>query len=218
LAYQYATYKRLDLVRRKWKRIESPVAAVRSDTDKPCPRDVARILVAELPESVWPDFMADPSVIAAHIIAKYDDCLPLHRQERISARNGFSVPRSTQCGWLSAAHENLERIVTAMFTDARANAFCIALDSTGVPVLAPGGCRSWPMFVFIADRDHVVFQYATENTSEVVSKMLAGYRGHILADAAPVFDILYRDGDMTEVACWFHYPEFAVIRRRDPDP
>jgi hypothetical protein len=203
LAFQRACYKRLRLVRRIWKRLEEANAAS-CESEQRSPRDVARLLTAELPESVWPDFMADPSVIAAHIVAKYDDCLPLYRQEAISARNGFAIPRSTQCGWLGAAHDNLYRITDAMFAEARAKAFCIALDSTSVPVLARGGCHDWHVFVFIADRDHVVFQFAAEQTKDVVSKMLTGYRGHVLADAAPVFDILYGDGSVLEVGCWFH--------------
>jgi transposase len=58
------------------------------------------IIVAPLPESVWPKVMAAPSAIAHVIVSKYDDIFPLHRQERISARDGFVLPRSTQCSWL----------------------------------------------------------------------------------------------------------------------
>jgi hypothetical protein len=34
--------------------------------------------------------------------------------------------------------------------------------------------------------------------------MLDGYRGNLLADAASVFDVLYRDHGMTKHGCWFH--------------
>ena len=55
-------------------------------------RETSPVIVAQLPESVWPNTMADPSAIAQVIISKYDDYLPLHRQERISTRQGFTVP------------------------------------------------------------------------------------------------------------------------------
>lgn len=210
LAFQRAMYQRLRILRRTWKRIErvevAPARAATMSCEVPVPsvREVLRLITAEIPKSLWPNFMADTSVIAATIVSKYDDLLPLHRQERISARNGFRVPRSTQCGWLGAAHGVLRRIVDAMFADAIAHSFCIATDSTGVPVLAKGGCKTRHMFVFVADRDHVLFRSASALTQDSVAKMLEGYRGHLLADAAPVYDILYTGGEIIEVACWFH--------------
>jgi hypothetical protein len=163
------------------------------------------IVIAPLPESVWPNFMADPSAIAHVIISKYDDILPLHRQERISARDGFVLPRSTQCGWLGRAHEVTYRIVDAMFVDAKAHAFCIATDATGAPVRAPNACESWDVFVFLADRDHIVFRYVQQHaTSLKISQLLAGFRGHLLADAAPIYDALFETGDIIEHCCWYH--------------
>jgi hypothetical protein len=50
-----------------------------------------------------------------------------------------------------------------MLGEARARAFCIATDSTGVRVRASGGSDNWGMFVFIADRDHVIFRHAREH-------------------------------------------------------
>lgn len=166
--------------------------------------DAPTVLIAPLPESVWPRFMADPSAIGRHIIAKYGDCLPLHRQEKISAREGFRVSRSTQCGWLKAAHAVTSRIVDAMLDEACTRSFCIATDATGAPVRAKGSNALWHMFVMLADRDHVIFRYSEEHTSKAVKTLLGSFKGHVLADAAVVFDVLYETGDIIEVACWFH--------------
>ena len=138
------------------------------------------------------------------IISKYDDSLPLNRQERISERNGFAVPRSTQCGWLTAAYQVVYRVVEAMFTEAMARAFCIATDATGAPVRAPGKCDRWHIFVLLADQDHVLFRYVEHQTSVAVSALLASFRGHLLVDAAPVYDALFKSGERLEVCCWFH--------------
>lgn len=192
VAFKPASYVRLRITRRKWVR----KAQEEGET-------AAAMVIAPVPDSVWPLFMADPSAVAANIVAKYDDYLPLHRQEKISERNGFRVPRSTQCGWLAEAYRVLYRIVDAMFAEALAKAFCIATDATGAPVRARGGCENWHIFVFIADRDHVLFRYTEEHTSEAVAGMLGGYHGHVLSDAAAVYDILHRDGAI-EVGCWFH--------------
>lgn len=212
VAFRPATYLRLRFVRRKWalKEQEGGNTPSAPDTDVlstgsndssstlPAP-----IIIPSLPESVWPSFMADPSAVAATIISKYDDYLPLHRQERISERNGFRVPRSTQCGWLGEAYMLLYRIVEAMLSEAVQRAFCIATDATGAPVRADDQCENWHIFVFIADQDHIVFRYSQEHTSEAMEKMLGGFHGHLLADAAPIYDTLHREGAI-EVGCWFH--------------
>jgi transposase len=219
LGFRPASYFRLRIVRGKWvrdARAGGGDARVlhESDAEQAIPGTSAAtadvggpppVLVALLPDNVWPDVMADPSAVAQNIIAKYDDVLPLNRQERISGRHGFPLPRSTQCGWLGLAYLFLRRIVVAMFQEARATAFCIATDATGAPVRKKGGgTEKWHVFVFTADRDHVVFTYAPEHTSVTASSFLKGFRGHVLADASAIFDVLFRDEGMTETGCWFH--------------
>ena len=169
------------------------------------------VLIGPIPDGVWPNVMADPSAIAEHIVAKYDDSLPLNRQERITARHGFRVPRSTQCSWLGAAYAFLYRIVEAMFAEGKAGAFCIATDATGARVRARGRaeCEDWHIFVFIADNGHVVFRYTKEQTGEAVQAMLRGFHGHLLADAATIYDILFREDGMTEVGCWQHLRRYV---------
>jgi transposase len=191
LAYRPATFINMVLVRRKLVRVETL-------------SHERRIQIAELPDSLRPRSMADTSVVAHIAVSKYGDSLPLHRQERISARHGFEISRSTQGDWLVAHHQDAERVVAAMFADARASARFIATDATSAPVRAPGKCQNWHHFVFVAERDHVIFRHARDHTSETVAKMLRGYRAFVVADAALIYDTLYRDGGMIECGCWSH--------------
>jgi hypothetical protein len=91
-----------------------------------------------------------------------------------------------------------------MFDEARGHAFCIATDATGAPLRGARTCESWHVFVFVADRDHVIFRFAKEHSSSTIASLLNGFRGHLLADAAPIYDVLYREHGVTEVVCWFH--------------
>jgi transposase len=191
-----------------------------ADCVEPASDGGTRIVIAPLPAGLWPNVMGDASAIAHIIVAKYGDLLPLNRQQTISARDGFLLPKSTQCGWLKMAHAFCAPVVDAMLDDSRRRAHVIATDATGASVLPPRlaaeeqtaqlwpverrRCESWHVFVFIADRDHVVFRYEREHTGAVFAKHLAGYHGNLLADAASVFDVLYRDHGMTEHGCWFH--------------
>ena len=197
VAYRPAAFFRLRVERRKWRKV------VPESEASPTAIEVA---VASPPSSLWPYFMADPSAIAQGLVAKYDDSLPTNRQQRISRRHGFEIPRSTLCGWFKAAHAYLHHIVEAMFREAKTQAFCIGTDATSAPVRPSGGgaLEPWQVFVFVADHDHVIFRHCRSGTSKAVSSMFDGFTGHVVADAAPVFDVLYRDHEMTEVGCWSH--------------
>ncbi len=219
IAFRPASFFRLRIVRRKWVReVEALAAAasapstVEADTERTPDDPSSAVLVAPLPAGVWPNVMADPSAVAQVIISKYDDVTPLARQEHISDRQGFALPRSTQCGWLTAAYDATYRIVSAMFDEARRKAFCIATDATGARMRAVGTCDNWHVFVFIADQDHVVFRFAREHTSATIAALLHGFRGYLLSDAAPIYDVLHASGDVIEVACWYQNPESRIIR------
>ena len=46
--------------------------------------------------------------------------------------------------------------------------------------------------------------YSAKHDGQAVDRMLAGYRGSLVADAHAVYDHLYRSGEIVEVACWAH--------------
>jgi hypothetical protein len=98
----------------------------------------------------------------------------------------------------------LYRIVVAMFEESKARAFCIATDATGAPVQKAGGCRRWHVFTFIADNGHIVFRWVNEHSGKAISTLLSGFRGHLLSDAAPIYNVLYREFGIVAVFCWAH--------------
>jgi transposase len=186
----------------------------------------ATIVTAPMPPRLIERSFATPSLIAHVASDKFCDGLPLHRQEDRFARLGVPIDRGTMCRWLEEAGATVgATIVEAMRREALATAHCIATDATGVlvqpdprPDKQSQPCRRAHFFVQIADADHVFFEYTPMETSEVVSKLFAGYAGLVQADAKSVFDVLYRpakerdrvDEDRpgratcTEVACWSH--------------
>ena len=52
-----------------------------------------------------------PGLLAHVIVSKYVDHLPLYRQERILARQGVSLRRSTLCDWMAASAERLRPLL-----------------------------------------------------------------------------------------------------------
>jgi hypothetical protein len=219
-----ASFVRLRLIRPKYKlREESelgktvPCDAERSLEEVEAARTPPTIVCASIPSYLWPRTMADVSAVTEVILAKYDLCLPLHRQERASSRCGIHLSRSTQCDWLSTAYDQVYRIVDAMMVEACQTAFCIATDATGAPVRMPGECARWHMFVFIADADHVIFRPTRKHTQAAIAALLPGFDRHLLSDASAVYDSLHRDHGVTEVCCWFHLRRY-VWKARATEP
>lgn len=195
-----------------------------ADTVKPSP-ETTNIVTAPMPPQIFPRALAAVSLIAHIIVDKYCDGLPLHRQEDRFARLGVPIDRGTMCRWIEEAGATLgASVVEAMRKDAMAHAFCIATDATGVlvqplrdPQTRHKPCRRGHYFVQIADRDHVFFEYTSQETSVAVGQMFKGFSGYVQADAKSVYDILFRpppqdppdDGsadlsERTEVGCLAH--------------
>ncbi|HXX67572.1 MAG TPA: IS66 family transposase [Polyangiaceae bacterium] len=163
------------------------------------------IVVADMPDEMIPGCIAAPGALAHVINAKFADHIPFHRLEQMMERDGFRVSRGTMCGWAAGCHELSRLVVDAMMKDAIENAHVIATDATGVLVQAPEQCRRGHFWVCIADHDHVFFRYTPRQTREEPKALFAGFRGYVQADAAGVYDAMFRqDGGPTEVACWSH--------------
>lgn len=159
--------------------------------------------VGGTPELPIPRGLAGPGFLADTVVKRWDDHQPLNRLERVYARDGIELARSTMCGW----HEQLAELVAPVVDAMRADAFAQALlftDATGVLVLAKERCRRGHFWVMVSPGRHVLFEYTPRHDSDAVDSVLAGYEGYLVADAHAVYDHLYADGRVTEVNCWAH--------------
>jgi transposase len=208
--YRPASIIRVRVVRPKYRR---PTSGSSSLVASP-------IATAELPERPIPRSVAGPGLIAHVITQKFADHLPLHRQQEIFKRHGVHLPRSTLANLVQGGTALLRRIVDAMWQHTREHAAWLAIDATGVLVLAAEQCRRGHFWVVIAQRDHVLFRYTKKHDGSVPADMLAGFRGYVIADASSVYHELYRNEPaIIEVACWAHarrrwYEALAVDRER----
>lgn len=225
LAFRPGAFLHLRVVREKYKRVERVVSPDPTPSNVPVDATVAQgdvnaieapepdtqIVIAPVPDSLWPGLMADASAIAHHMVAKYDDLLPLHRQQGISARHGFEIPRSTQAGWLRAVHTFMSKVVTAMIAEAERTAHCIATDATGVRVRVRGQreCATWHVFVLLADQDHIVFKYSPTHDAPTARAMVGAFKGYLHVDAASIYESLFLERRLIEVACWAHLRRYV---------
>lgn len=162
------------------------------------------VLQGEPIEQPLPRALAGPGVIADSIVKKWTDHLPLHRIERIYGRDGLPLARSTLCGWHEGVAALVAPLVVAMWNDALSTAAYLCIDATGVLVQAREKCRLAHFFVVVAPGKHVLFGYSSKHDGAAVDRLLAGYKGYLVADAHSVYLHLYETGEVIEVGCWAH--------------
>jgi transposase len=99
--------------------------------------------VVEAPASSRPieRGLAGPGLLAHVLISKYSDHLPLYRQSEIYARQGIEISRSTLAGWVGAASDLLDPLVSAIQKHVLSGRKVHA-DDTPIPVLAPGSGKT----------------------------------------------------------------------------
>jgi transposase len=161
------------------------------------------VRIAEVPELPIERGVAGPGLLADTIVRRWADHLPLHRLEKVYAREGLGLARSTLCGWHDQLRELVDPLVEAMWEDARRAPY-LCTDATGVLVQEKARCRRGHFFVVVAPERHVLFRYSPTHDGKAVGRMLAGYQGYLVADAHAVYDHLYATGQVVEVGCWAH--------------
>jgi transposase len=162
-----------------------------------------RVLIGEPPTLPIERGRAGPGMLADTIVRRWQEHQPLHRLERTYARDGLELNRSTLCGWHAQLAELTRPLVEAMRVDAlRQPVLCT--DATGVLVQAPTRCRTGHFWVLVAPDRHILFQYSARHDGAAVDHLLTGYAGFLVVDAHSVYEHLFADGTVTEVACWSH--------------
>ena len=89
--------------------------------------------------------MPGPGLLAQVILAKYDDHLPLYRQEQQFARLGVNFPRQTLADWVEKGAGLLQFLVTRMKEKLMSGPY-LQVDETPVKVMDPeikGKCANF---------------------------------------------------------------------------
>jgi transposase len=191
-----------------------------SEAQTPCTEAAAPapVRIAEALELPIPRGLAGPGLLADTIVRRFCDHLPLNRLESIYAREGLALARSTLCGWHEELCDLVRPLVDAMWEDALA-APVLHTDATGVLVQAKERCTRAHFFVVLAPGRHALFHFTRKHDKAAVDRMLAGYQGYLVADAHSVYDHLYADGTVVEVACWAHCRRyFFKALTSEPEP
>lgn len=170
-----------------------------------CPRCHDGVVEAPAPPQAIEKSLAAEGLLAHVIVSKYQDHLPLYRLERIFAREGIDLPRSTLCGWVADVATALAPLGEQLRREVRAADY-LQTDDTSVTVLdEPTGSYKGRLWTYLDPLGRqVVFEATRTHEREGPERFLADFRGQLQADAYTGYDALYRSGRITEIGCWAH--------------
>lgn len=140
------------------------------------------------------------------VLSKFGDHTPLYRTEDITSRFGYTIRRSTLCGWQAQLAELALPLVLRM-KYLLLQSKVIHTDDTSIKLLEGKGvahtAKFWP---YLGDADHpyIVFDFTRTRERDGPGKFLKGFQGYLQADAYSGYDRIYAGDQVKEVACWVH--------------
>jgi transposase len=168
-----------------------------------------RIVIAPLPARLIEKGLPGAGLLTQVIVGKYEDHLPLYRQERIyRERHGVNLSRQTLCGWVEVAADWLSPIYREMKAGLVAGDYLQA-DETPIRYLDPdvkGKSQSGWLWTYSQPQGDVVFEWQVSRSREGPRAFLKSFRGKLQTDGYGVYESLARErGDeLILIGCWAH--------------
>jgi transposase len=168
-----------------------------------------RIVIAPLPARLIEKGLPGAGLLTQVIISKYEDHLPLYRQEKIyQQRHGVNLSRQTLCGWVEVAADWLSPIYREMKAGLVAGDYLQA-DETPIRYLDPdvkGKSQSGWLWTYSQPQGDVVFEWQVSRSREGPRAFLKSFRGKLQTDGYGVYESLARErGDeLILIGCWAH--------------
>lgn len=164
------------------------------------------VIAAAMPAQIIDKGIPAPGLLAQVVLAKFDDHLPLYRQEEIYRRSGVHIPRSTMAQWVGICGVRLEPLAQALKDHLLAQPVLHA-DETPVAELAPGTGKTHRAYVWVyrsAATPAVVFDYCASRAGAHARDFLQDWSGTLLTDDFSGYKALYAQGQVVEAGCWAH--------------
>lgn len=142
-----------------------------------------KIVTAPLPARISPRGMLDDSTIHRIVVAKFEDCLPLYRQERIFARWGIHLPRSLLMDNVGAWVDVMTPIADAVRAQVLSEPVVHADDSV-MRMLDPTlkrRCRTTNLWALTAG-GQVAYQWTPDRTHARAPEVLRDFTGFLVRD------------------------------------
>ncbi|GHT43362.1 hypothetical protein FACS189443_6990 [Planctomycetales bacterium] len=195
-----------------------------------CDCDIQKVKIAEMPIRNLDKGSVTTELIAAVLVNKYCDHLPVHRQvERLFKTSGVKPSESSVCRWRDVIAEQLAPLADLMKERIKMSC-CINTDATTAPCRLPkeqNRLVNGNQYVYIGNEDepYNVFDFQINQSAKGMLAFLDGYCGFVQCDAHGNYDALFQPKmvDLTkppplEVGCHAHCRrKFTEAEKYEPD-
>jgi transposase len=187
-----------------------PAKVIRHEILRPklaCPCGQSGVSIAPLPPQVIEQGQAGASLVAHVLLSKYEDHLPLYRQQQQFLRLGVNFARQTLCDWVEKGAQWLQAIVREMNRELLAGNY-LQVDETPVRVMDPevkGQCATGWLWVKAVPGGDVVFEFHPGRGQEYARQLVGNFKGYLQRDGYSAYGALARaNSGLVPVGCWGH--------------
>ena len=167
------------------------------------------IKTAALPPQPIPKSLASPGLLAHITVSKYQDALPLYRQETILKRIGVELPRATLANWMIQAGTLIQPLIN-LLRDCLLAYDILQMDETPVQVLKePGKTAQSKSYLWLQrggppDQPVVLYDYDPGRGAGVPKRLLEGFKGYLQTDGYDGYNAVVAVNSLTHVGCMAH--------------
>jgi transposase len=167
---------------------------------------VSRLIQASRPPRAIQRSIADPGLLAAIVIDKFVDALPLNRQLERFKRNGVHIPYSTIADWVRLVGEAIEPLADALLREMLRYSYWHA-DETGIAVLDNTKKKDTHQGYFwcykAGNVPLIYYDYQPGRDGKRPLWILDQFKGHLQTDGYVVYSEL-GNKDITVFYCMAH--------------
>ncbi len=167
------------------------------------------IRTAALPAQPIPKSLASPGLLAHVTVSKYQDALPLYRQETILQRIGVDIPRATLANWMIKAGTLVQPLIN-LLRDQLLGYDIVQMDETTVQVLKePDKAAQSKSYLWLQrggppHQPIILFDYDPSRSQQVPTRLLEGYSGYLQVDGYEGYNAVVAANGLVHVGCMAH--------------
>ncbi|MDT8328924.1 MAG: IS66 family transposase [Roseovarius sp.] len=167
------------------------------------------IKTAPTPAQPIPKSLASPGLLAHITVSKYQDALPLYRQETILQRIGVDIPRATLANWMIQAGQLIQPLIN-LLRERLLGYDILQMDETPVQVLKePGKTAQAKSYLWLQrggppDQPVILYDYDPSRSQAVPKRLLEGFAGTLQTDGYAGYDAAITLHGLRHIGCWAH--------------
>jgi len=164
---------------------------------------------AKHPKQPIPKSIASPGLLAHVLISKYEDHLPLYRQERAFKRIGVDIARATLSLWVIRCANLLAPLYKLLQANIQDYDVAFADETTFQVLKEPGRPAQSKSYMWAfgggpPETFAYLYEYASGRSHEVPDNFLEGFSGYLHSDGFSAYETLACKREIKLVGCWFH--------------